>query len=151
MISTLEMRKRNGHPLVVEIKQTSGVLDSAFLVVSENCQGFPGLSQMGPLSGEINGPTLDHELHVDHVEQRWVPTELIILIMSDWRSTQDLHAVVSTKISFKFNVRCFETNSFPQLRCLQGKLKKEKQNRLQPAYSTTKFIQRINTIIRVYQ
>ena len=37
MISTLEMGKRNGHPLVVEIKQTSGVLDSAFLVVSENC------------------------------------------------------------------------------------------------------------------
>ena len=28
------MGKRNGHSLVVEIKQTSGVLDSAFLVFS---------------------------------------------------------------------------------------------------------------------
>lgn len=49
--------------------------------------GLPRLMPDGASVGEINGPTLDHELHVDHVEQRWNPTELIILIMSDWRST----------------------------------------------------------------
>ena len=36
LISTLEMGKRNGHSLVVEIIQTSGVLDSAFLVFFGN-------------------------------------------------------------------------------------------------------------------
>ena len=46
------MGKWNGHPLLVEIKQTFVVLDSGVLVYSGNSWGHPGLSQMGPLSGE---------------------------------------------------------------------------------------------------